>query len=328
MAQPKSTAIGIDLGGTNFSVGRLACDGRGLRVRPASFPTPTSPDASAVVEELARRARALGVKGEVAGVGVGIPGVVEPETGRVVRCPNLPALDGAPVGRLLSQALGAPVFLANDAYCATLAELRWGAGRRHDNLVLLTLGTGIGGGVAIGNRVIRGPRQILGEVGHMVLDPDGPRCGCGNHGCFEAFAGRDGIIDRALRKLQDGRPSSLLTRLGDDWRALWGDIPRIVAEEAAGGDSVAAEVMHETGVWIGLGICNALVLCDPDIVVLGGGIAAAGDLLLEPIRCTVEARSRISRGKFDVGNIVFAELGSKAGVCGAASLVWERLAEG
>jgi glucokinase len=323
-------ALGLDVGGTTFTVGAFHRDGSESCHDLLELPTPSGgrpEDVLAALESAALQMRDT-CDDEVVGLGMGVPGVVDPATGHVHVCPNLPALNGVEAGEILAERLGLPVFIANDAHCATLAELRWGAGRDVENLVLLTLGTGIGGGVALDNKVSRGPRQILGEIGHLVVDPKGPRCGCGNHGCFEAHAGRDGIVNRTLRRVQEGKPTSLLARLGDDVKAIWDDIPRIVADEATRGDAVALDIMQETGFWIGVGICSALVLCDPDLVIIGGGISAAGDLLLDPIRRTVEARSRISRGKFDVGNIVRAQLGNRAGVCGAGALVWERLPQG
>jgi glucokinase len=330
MAVDKRIALGLDVGGTNFTVGAFLADGTQACEKLESVHTPVTSCAEEVIGalEIAARRADVASGNQAHGLGVGIPGVVDPKTGHVHVCPNLPALNNIDVGAELTDRLNLPVFLANDAYCATLAELRWGAGRDHENLVLLTLGTGIGGGVALNNHVNRGPRQILGEIGHLVVDPDGPRCGCGNHGCFEALAGRDGIIDRALRKIQEGRPTSLVARLGDDWKAVWEDIPKTIADEAQKGDPVAVEIMAETGFWVGVGICSVIVLCDPDVVIIGGGISAAGDVLFEPIRRTVEARSRISRGKFDVRNIICAELGGNSGVCGAAALVWERMAQG
>ncbi|MCX7599151.1 MAG: ROK family protein, partial [Armatimonadetes bacterium] len=324
MNHAKKVAIGIDLGGTNFSVG--ACGPAGEPTLPEfpSFDTPSETSAEQLVDELARRAREVleRADGEAIGVGVGIPGVVEADRGWVVKCPNLPALNETPAALMLSERLELTVFLNNDAYCATLAELRWGAGRGCSNLLMLTLGTGIGGGVAMGGKVIRGPRGILGEIGHMIVQPEGPLCGCGNHGCLEALAGRDGIINRALAKVRGGRRSSLLDRLGEDWGPVGEEIPRIIAEEAKSGDAVAIETLEETGFWVGIGICNALILCDPDKVVIGGGIAAAGEVLFGAIRSTVADRSRITRGKFDVANIVPAALGNAAGVLGAAALVW------
>ncbi len=316
-------ALGIDVGGTTFAVGAYDRDGNEKAWQ--SFNTPAVDKPEPIIDELAAKAKHVAeqVGGEVAGLGIGIPGPVVPEEGFIKQCPNLHALDGVFIVRELNQRLGWPVFLANDAFCATLAELRYGAGRDVENMLMLTLGTGIGGGVAIGNRVLRGPRQIMGEIGHMILVPDGPKCGCGNHGCFEALAGRDGIVDLAQRLIQSGRPSLIMELAGGDQSKI---DPKIVADAARQGDEVAREVMERIGFYIGWAICNAIVLCDPDLVVIGGGIAAAGEVLFDPIRRTVAARSLISG--FDAGRIVPAELGNKAGAIGAAALVWENLAEG
>ena len=333
-------AIGIDLGGTTFGVGVLAPDGK--LVYHESHETPETKEARVVIEALVGAARAAdeATGAKAIGVGVGIPGVVDPQTGHVFVCPNLHALDDSEVGLEMEQALEEigqrqaevlgraaerHVWIHNDAYCATLAELRWGAGKDVENLLMLTLGTGIGGGVAMNNKVIRGPRMLIGEIGHLTLDPNGPKCGCGNHGCFEALAARDAIVDLAVRKIQEGRETVLMEMCGGDLEKLE---PKIIADAAKMGDQVALEVMERIGFWIGVGICNAIVLCDPDMVVIGGGIAAAGDVLFEPIRRTVAARSQISRGKFDPARIVPAKLKNEAGVYGAAQLVWEAIGQG
>ena len=315
-------ALGIDLGGTTFLVGVLDRGGRLLA--ETSHQTPSSSNPEEILDELGRAATRLArdtaPDRQVAGLGVGIPGPVDPHTGVIKQCPNLHALDGVNAARVLERVMGMPVVIANDAYCATLAELRHGSGRGCRYMALLTLGTGVGGGIAIENKVLRGPRQILGEAGHLVVMPDGPKCGCGNHGCLEALVGRQAIVDRAIRKLQAGQPS----RLGDIVGAAHEKIdPRLIADQARDGDALCAEVMDETGYYLGLAICNIIVMCDPDKVILGGGIAAAGDVLFGPIRRTVRHGSRISR--FDPENIVPVELGNRAGIVGAASLVWEHL---
>ncbi len=195
-----------------------------------------------------------------------------------------------------------------------------GAGRAVDNLVLLTLGTGIGGAVAMNNRVIRGPRRILGEIGHMVVNPYSERrCGCGNFGCFETEAGKQAIIDKAVQALQAGRESLIAELAGNDPQRV---TPEIIAQAARAGDEVAVEVYRCVGNWIGMAICSIIVLCDPDLVILGGGIAAAGEVLFEPVRRTVAQRSRA--WGFDPANIVPAQLGNDAGIYGAAILVWEQ----
>lgn len=318
--------VGVDLGGTTFAVGVLTRAGE--MVAQASYDTPRSSDEPLVLSAIPPAVQGLleqaAVKPErLAGLGLGIPGPVDPEAGVIKQCPNLHELDGVAVVEMLREQAGVPTFIGNDAFCATLAELRYGAGRDVQNLVLLTLGTGIGGGIALDNRVRRGPRQIMGEVGHLIIDPNGPRCGCGNHGCVEAIAGTAGIVDRTVRLLETGRESILADSVGSDHDKL---TPKLIADAAQQGDEMACEVIADTGHYIALALCNCIVLCDPDLIVLGGGIAAAGDLLFGPIRRTVRQRSQISG--FDVSKIVPAELGNDAGMYGAAALAWEGLDEG
>ncbi len=319
-----TVAIGIDLGGTTFAVGALDCDGKLLACN--SYDTPASDQASdicdAIADAIRATVRAAGARlSQVAGFGIGIPGRADPPAGAIVVCPNLHALDGVRIVAELKRRIPSirRGFVANDAEAAALAELRYGAAREVENLLLLTLGTGIGGGIAMDNRVIRGPRYIIGEVSHMVLDPSSKRrCGCGNFGCFETLAGKQAIIDMALHGLQEGRCSLIAELAGNDPSKV---TPELIAEAARAGDELALEVYGRAGNWIGIAICSMIVLCDPDLVVLGGGIAAAGDILFEPVRRTVAQRSRISG--FDPANIVPAELGNDAGVYGAAALVWE-----
>ena len=330
MAGRKTVAIGVDLGGTTFSVGLVTPDGE--IIARESYDTPRSEDEPLA---LAAVASAVGgimeqetVKpGELLGIGIGIPGPVDPESGVIRRAPNLPELDGVNAVEIVSGELdfgdedSLPIIIANDAFCATLAELRWGAGREVENLVMFTLGTGVGGGIALDNRVRRGPRQIMGEVGHIIVDPHGRRCGCGNHGCLEAMAGRDGMVNAAVRMLEEGMPSVLAERGGPTHDGL---SPRIISEAAHEGDEVALRVMNASGHYIGIALCSCIVLVDPDLILLGGGIAAAGDVLFEPIRRTVRHRSLISG--FDVDRIVAAELGNVAGTYGAGALIIDELA--
>ncbi|MGE5532639.1 MAG: ROK family protein [Bacteroidota bacterium] len=313
-------AIGVDLGGTAFKVGLL--DVQGKLVAETEYPTPVVADPGQILGEISQKAMALAQSDapgvSVAGIGIGIPGPVDPQSGIIKQCPNLHALDGSNAVEILKKATGLPAFIGNDAFCATLAELRHGAGRGCRYMALLTLGTGVGGGIAIENRVLRGPRQILGEVGHLVIEPGGPKCGCGNHGCLEALTGRQAICDRAIMKLQRGRISRLADAVGAEHEQI---TPRLIADLAREGDALCQEVMDEVGYYLGLAICDIIVLCDPDRILLGGGISGAGETLFGSIRRTVRHVSRISR--FDPENIVAAELGNQAGMVGAGSLVWE-----
>jgi glucokinase len=330
MARKQMVAVGVDLGGTTFAVGILTPGGELLERQ--SYDTPRSSD-----EPMALSAVASAVGGimeqatikpdQVLGVGVGIPGPVDPEAGVIKQAPNMHELNGVNAVEIIGEGLDfgddteVPVRIANDAFCHTLAELRYGAGRDAENLIMFTLGTGVGGGVALDNQVRRGPRQIMGEVGHIVVEPEGRRCGCGNHGCLEALVGRDGMIDQAVRLLEHGLPSVLRERGGREHQKL---SPKMIAEAAHEGDEVALEVMNTSGHYIGVALCSCIVLTDPDLIVLGGGIANAGDVLFDPIRRTVHHRSMISG--FDTEKIVPSELGGEAGMIGAAALIIDEMA--
>jgi glucokinase len=322
-SQGDQYSLGIDLGGTTFSVGVF--DGEGRLVDRGSYDTPVGASPDALVSALERGVRQHGEKaaggiGSLVGVAIGFPGPVDPDAGVVKQAPNIRGLGGFPLTRTLGDRLGGiPVHLQNDAYCATLAELRWGAGKEADNLLMFTLGTGVGGGVAMNNRVIRGPRQILGEVGHIVIEPNGRKCGCGNFGCLEAMAAKQAIIDMAARAIQSGRPTLLNDLTGGSQCRL---TPQVVTEACEAGDAAAIDVYQRAGYYIGLALCNCIVLCDPDLIVIGGGIAAAGKFIFDPIKRTVAARSLISG--FDVQNIVPARFGNDAGVYGAGALAWEQ----
>ncbi|MGI5819378.1 MAG: ROK family protein [Armatimonadota bacterium] len=330
MARRQMVAVGVDLGGTTFNVGILSPAGELLAQQ--SYDTPRSSDEpvalSAVTAAVGGIMEQATVKpDQLLGVGVGIPGPVDPDAGVIRQAPNMHELDGVNAVEVIGEGLdfgddtGVAVRIGNDAFCHTLAELRYGAGRDVENLVMFTLGTGVGGGVALGNQVRRGPRQIMGEVGHIVVEPDGRRCGCGNHGCLEALVGRDGMVEQAVRLLEHGRPSVLAERGGRRHETL---SPKMIADAAHEGDEVALEVMNTCGHYIGVALCSCIVLADPDLIVLGGGIANAGAVLFEPIRRTVHHRSMISG--FDASRIVPSELAGNAGMMGAAALIIDEMA--
>jgi glucokinase len=329
MARKQKVAVGVDLGGTTFGVAIMTLEGEVQQQQ--SYDTPHSSDEPVALDAVASAVGGImeqtTVKpDQVLGVGVGIPGPVDPEAGVIKKAPNMHELDGVNAVEVIGEGLDfgddteIPVRIANDAFCHTLAELRYGAGRDVENLVMFTLGTGVGGGVALDNEVRRGPRQIMGEVGHIIVEPNGPECGCGNHGCLEALVGRDGMIGHAVRLLEHGTPSVLAERGGRYHEKL---SPKIISEAADEGDEVALEVMNTSGHYIGVALCSCIVLADPDLIVLGGGVANAGDVLFEPIRRTVHHRSMISG--FDTGNIVQSELGGDAGIMGAAALIVDEM---
>jgi glucokinase len=226
--------------------------------------------------------------------GVGIPGLYDPKAGVTRFLVNIPGpWDGHPVVGPVSAALGLPVALINDARAFGLAELRLGAGRGASSLVGLTLGTGVGGVIAVDGKVHQGHDGTAGEIGHQTIDPDGPVCNCGNHGCLEAFARADRLAEACG------------TATAEE-----------AVERARNGDRAALAGLASVGRYLGIGIGNMITVISPDRVVIGGGIAAAGDLLLGPARD--EIRRRVRTTSVTVVEIVTAELGTWAGAIGAA----------
>lgn len=262
-------------------------------------PTRAAGGPEAIVAELAEvglaAGRSIGAGAGVVTVGIGVPGLYDPATGATRFLPNIPGdWAGRPVGGPVGAAIGAPAALINDARAFTLAELTLGAGRGVDSIVGVTLGTGVGGGIAIDGRVLFGHDGTAGELGHQTLVPDGLPCGCGNRGCLEAYAKADRIAE------------------------LCGTATAEEAVDAAQAGSERALVgLAEAGRWLGIGLSNLVALVNPDRIVIGGGVAVgAGDLLLDPIRREIEARVFIT-SIFGL-EVVTAELGTMAGAIGAA----------
>jgi glucokinase len=291
--------LGLDVGGTNCKLAVVAADGDRLALQ-ATATIPTGPGDPADV--LARLAAAAGelvaAHGPVAATGVGLPGLFDEDSGRVVFLPNLPQTwTGRAVAGPLAGRLGVPVALINDARAFTLAESRMGAAAGCPTVVCLTLGTGVGGGVVIDGRLRYGPHGRAGELGHQVIEAGGPPCGCGNRGCVEAFAA-----------------GAALCRLGG--RAS----PEAVFAAAAAGDRRAAEAVASVVGRLAVGIANLVTVLWPERVVVGGGVAAAGERLFGPLRAAVAASAPLVDP--DSYEVVPAALGRFAGAIGAA--LWAR----
>jgi glucokinase len=299
--------LGLDLGGTFIKwvvVEQVSADDWGTVDRGQSATPDAEPDV--VTEALAAVAsEALARWPDACSVGIGVPGLYDPRTGATRMLPNLPGdWMGRPVAGHVGEAVGLPTSLINDARAFGLAELRLGAGRGASTMVGFTLGTGVGGVVCVNGRVHQGHDGTAGELGHQVVDasPDGRMCTCGTRGCLEAYARADRLVE------------------------LCGtDTPEEAVERARAGDPRALAGLAEVGRWLGIGVANAIVVLTPDRVVIGGGIAAAGDLLLNPMR--EEVRRRVHVTALDEVGIVTAELGVWAGAIGAAVHGAERAAQ-
>jgi glucokinase len=301
--------VGLDLGGTNlkWTVVERSGDEWSVVARDqvaTRRATSTAEIPASVTAQLAEVAvRARDVAGPVASVGIGVPGLYDPRTGRTRFLVNIPGpWAGHPVAEPVAAAAGVPAFLINDARAFGLAELRLGAGRGASSMVGLTLGTGIGGVVAIAGRVHQGHDGTAGEIGHQTIEPDGPWCGCGNRGCLEAYARADQIA------------AACGTATAED-----------AVRAATDGDERARRGLADVGRYLGIGISNMITVLAPDTVVLGGGVAAAGEILFAPIRA--EVARRVKTTAVDEVAIVPAQLGTWAGAIGAAVHGAEEAAE-
>lgn len=316
---PAPLAIGIDIGGTKVAGGLV--DDRGVITRRLRRDTPHRSTSPAVVEDVI-----VGVVSElmsgataerVSAIGIGAAGFVAADRATVAFAPHLSWRD-EPLRDRLTARLTKPVFIDNDANAAAWAEWRFGAARGETHLVMITLGTGIGGGLLWNGEVIRGKHGIAGEFGHMQVVPEGHRCECGNRGCWEQYASGNALVReaRALMSARSPIAMDMLARINGDAANLTGPL---ITEAAREGDMMAVELLSEIGTWLGVGMANLAAALDPGMFVVGGGVSAAGELLLDPAR-TAFARTLTGRGYRPEAGIVAAKLGNDAGLIGAADL--------
>ncbi|MDP9069813.1 MAG: ROK family protein [Actinomycetota bacterium] len=311
-------AIGIDVGGTKCL--GLLLDRSGSVVAERRVPTPVG--SAAIVDAIAQLVQELAGAGPERGpaegvtIGVGAPGLVNVD-GVLRVAPNLPGVEELGLRADLEHRFpGSRVRIENDASCAGWAEREAGAARGADHAVLVTLGTGIGGGIIVDGDLLRGAHGFAAEVGHMVVDPDGPPCPCGRRGCWERFASGSGLR-RLAGEVAQGRPESRMVELaGGDAENVRGEHVTTAAGE---GDEAALEVMSRFAWWLALGLANLANVFDPDVIVVGGGLVAAGELLLEPARAAFAGLVLAAAHRPQVG-IVPAALGERAGAMGAALL--------
>jgi glucokinase len=312
--------IAVDLGGTQI---RACLVEQGRIAHRHALPTASERGIDAViatmVETIEQVAAAAG-RTDLP-VGVASPGPLDPRTGVIFEAPNLRGWYNVPLGERLAAALHAPVFVGNDANCAALGEYQFGAGRGVRHLCYITVSTGIGGGIISDGVILDGTLGAAGEVGHMTLDLSGPRCSCGNIGCWEVLASGTAIAAQARAAIEQGEPTSIPAVAGG---LSAGQVTAgAVAEAARQGDPLAADIMRRAGTVTGHGLVNLAHLFDPELLILGGGVMHAGDLILEPARQVFNTYAMPNYRR--TCRIILAELGDDVGLFGAAALVNQRL---
>ncbi|MCC3372606.1 ROK family protein [Cohnella sp. REN36] len=304
--------VGIDLGGTKIAAALF--DGNGELLQREQMETAGARTAKEVVDRMAGMVRSVSEGRPLAGVGLASPGAVNSRDGIVINGTNLPEWNDVPLKSWMEKELGVPVQVVNDANAAAWGEYVRGAGQGARNMVYVTLSTGIGAGIVMDGELLLGTQSFAGELGHVIIDPDGPVCSCGRRGCWEVFASGTAIRNTALREMR-GRASAIAELAAASGEEV---SSRHVFEAARLGDPVASEVIGRTIAHMAIGMANAVHIFNPDRIVVGGGVSKAGDLLFPALRDkTEELVMKPYRGTY---TIVPAGLKDDVGLLGAAAL--------
>jgi len=310
----------VDLGGSKIL--SVIAQGDGRRLGEDRRPTSAEDGPEVVLERIVGSleealAKAGLRQGDLAAVGICSPGPCDIDAGVISSAPNLPGWRDVPICRYLEERLGVPARLENDANAAALGEHVYGAGRGCRHLIYMTVSTGIGGGLIIDGRLYRGATGVAGEVGHMTIEPDGPLCGCGNRGCLEALASGTAIAARGEELVAQGG-SALLARLAQEQGELTAET---VSRAADQGDVACQGIIRRAGYYLGVGLASYVNIFNPEVIIIGGGLTKAGELLLAPARAEMAARAMSEALK--AVQLKPAELGDYAGVMGMVALLRE-----
>lgn len=317
--------IGCDLGGTNLRAAIVDVE-NGSVIHQMSIPTLARDGHEALMKRMAGLFMQIiewaGLKKEdIGGVGIGVPGVLDMEKGETLFLPNLPGTwPHVPLGDTITKLTGLPTVLLNDVRSITNGEWRFGAGQGVDTVAVFAVGTGIGGGLVLNGQLHLGIGGTGGELGHMTIDYSGPTCGCGNRGCLEAFASGPAIAAMGMKAVTQG----LTTRIGEMCEYDLNRItPELIARAAQAGDQIAMEIYERAGFYLGIAAANVCVAVGPRRIIIGGGVAQVGDLLLDPIRRTL--RERVTVIPIEQVEVLPSQLRDNAGVIGVACWTADRL---
>lgn len=313
----EKVVIGVDLGGTNIRAGIV--DRNGSVSSKIEGSTSVQDGKDIVIERLVEELKALQNEArtfsrEVSTIGIGAPGIISIEKGIIALSPNLPDWIDVPLRDIVRDGIGIPVVLENDANAWAFGEKWVGAGKEFQDFILITLGTGVGGGIIHGGEILHGADGMAGEIGHMTVNPDGPKCVCGNSGCLEVYASARGIVDRTIEAIESGGETRLKEITEGNFYKISSEIVYQVAKD---GDSLARDIMREMGRYLGIGIANLINIFNPEAVIIGGGVKEAWDLFIESAKREIQKRAfsiPVERAK-----IVQSSL-SEGGLIGAAGI--------
>jgi glucokinase len=310
--------IGCDLGGTNLRAAVVNVES-GDVLHQASIPTLAREGHDAVMKRMAdlflQVIQSTGLqKEDIGGIGIGVPGVLDLDKGETLFLPNLPGTwPHVPLRDTITLHTGLPTALLNDVRSITNGEWRFGAGRGVDTVAVFAIGTGIGGGLIVNGQLYLGIGGTGGELGHITIDFNGPRCGCGNNGCVEAYASGPAIAAMGMKAVSQGLTTKIAELCGYDLNRI---TPELIAKAAETGDEIAKDIYERAGFYLGIAAANTCTAIGPRRIIIGGGVAQAGELLLDPIRRTI--RERVHVMPREQVEVVASQLGDNAGVIGVA----------
>jgi len=315
--------LGVDLGGTKIAAALVTTQGQ--IVARGRSPTPAQAGPDAVINSIcATINEVLSAKelrpSRLSGIGIAAAGVIDSANGKVIFSPNLPGCHELPLREAVEQRFGIPTYLGNDANLAALGEWRFGVEKKVANLIYITVSTGIGGGIIADGKLYTGACGAAGEIGHMTIDVNGPRCRCGNVGCWEALASGTALAREAVKRITEGARTSIIELVGGDVSKIDAKIVGLAARQ---GDELAQELVSHLGYYFGVGLANLVNIFNPELILIGGGVAKIGDLLLQPAIKVVKERAFSTSA--NAVEIKPAILGDDSGILGAVAFVLEHL---
>ncbi|HSL90715.1 MAG TPA: ROK family protein [Ignavibacteriaceae bacterium] len=320
MAKSIKAAIGVDLGGTNIKIGIVSSDGK--LIRKISIKTEADKGPEQIIDNIKSGIKTIlkGKTSKIKGIGIGCPGVINVKNGTVENPPNLPGWKKIKLGEIIEKEFNIPTSIENDANAAAIGELIFGAGKKYSSFVMVTLGTGVGGGIVFNKKIFRGEFGAAGEIGHISIDGNGPKCNCGSYGCIEAYIGNQYLKERVRSELVNNTNSKIWELIDND---LSNVSPRIIQDAAEIDDNYAKKVIQNMGIQLGTAFASVSNVLDISTFIIGGGVAGFGKPLFDMIhKTTVERVLTPIRPRVKV---IPAKLKNDAGIKGASSLVFYNL---